>query len=66
MVALRAALIALVVAGCYSPSIQECTITCGSGNACPNDTQCANDGYCHVDMTVSCLSQPDGRTADGG
>lgn len=55
---------ALLAVGCYSPSIEECTITCGAGNACPDDTACADDGYCHLDMSFSCLARPDARVVD--
>lgn len=50
MALLRIALVAsLALAGCYSPKITECTISCGAGGACPNGLACLSDGFCHDD-----------------
>jgi hypothetical protein len=56
----RAALVVCVTllltgAACYSPSIQDCSITCGAAGDCPSGTQCGADNRCHVDLSVSCL-----------
>ena len=34
-------------AGCFSPTITPCAISCGAGDSCPDDTSCRADGFCH-------------------
>ncbi len=48
------AVLAVLAVGCYSPNIEECTIFCGAEGACPDDTTCMGDGFCHADIAVSC------------
>lgn len=53
---MRALLLILgaLAAGCYSPNIAECTITCGVSGSCPSDTTCMSDGFCHADVAATC------------
>ena len=44
---LRALALALVTS-CYSPSLTDCTITCGSSSPCPDDLSCGSDQFCHA------------------
>jgi hypothetical protein len=45
------ALIALAAGGCYSPTLLDCTISCGPGESCPSGLTCGADRLCHVDVT---------------
>jgi hypothetical protein len=58
-------LLSLLAAACGSPRGGECSITCGPGAACPSDSVCGSDGYCHAgdmaDPSVLCdVSRRDG------
>ena len=37
-----------VLAGCYSPQLAPCTVTCGEESPCPADLTCGADSYCHA------------------
>ncbi len=41
-----ACLLARPLAGCYSPDLAPCTVTCGDGSPCPADLACGSDGFC--------------------
>jgi hypothetical protein len=43
-VALIAAL--MVPAGCYGPSLRDCTVSCAAPSDCAGDQVCGNDGLC--------------------
>ena len=74
MVSLRivAAAALLLAASCYTPSIEECTVVCGPGGACPFEMTCRADGFCHGDETPLCsvgggdggVNLPDARRFD--
>lgn len=34
------------LAGCYSPTVLDCTVSCGSSNDCVSGQICGNDGLC--------------------
>jgi hypothetical protein len=53
---------ALTAAGCYSPDLVECTITCAADGSCPSGTQCLRDNFCHVDPAFDCR----GAAGDAG
>ena len=55
----------LLLAGCPSPELQECTLHCGPGNACPAayHAVCGTDTYCHAEDKVNQLCT---ATGDGG
>ncbi len=36
----------LLLAGCYSPSLRDCTVACSSPGDCAGDQVCGNDGLC--------------------
>jgi hypothetical protein len=36
----------LVLAGCYSPSLRDCTVSCGSAADCATGQVCGADGMC--------------------
>jgi hypothetical protein len=66
MALLRAALAAIVLAGCYGPAVHDCDIHCSASRECPDDTTCGADGWCHVDLSAVCLqdggvAHPDAR-----
>jgi hypothetical protein len=64
--------IALLVAGCYAPSHEDCSIACGPGGACPSGTVCRSPGYCYASAeSEMCANGPpdallggDGALAD--
>jgi hypothetical protein len=56
MAVLRLVLVLALVSGCYSPKIEECTISCGAGGACPVGLSCLSDGFCHGNATPDCLT----------
>lgn len=55
----------ILVAACYSPTINECTIRCDSSGDCPSDTICAADKFCHLDPLSQCGAGADGPRGDG-
>jgi len=57
---LVAAAALLLAASCYTPSIEECTVACGPGGACPFEMTCRGDGFCHADETPLCAVGGDG------
>ena len=38
--------IAALVAGCYDPSLRDCTVTCTGADQCAHDQVCGMDGFC--------------------
>lgn len=64
----RAALAACVLAGCYSPDLRDCTVSCASSADCAGAQVC-NAGMCAAkDVTCSTMTtQPPGdASADAG
>ncbi len=41
-----AAAAGLALAGCYSPSLRDCTVSCGSAGDCATGQVCGADGMC--------------------
>lgn len=58
----RVGLIAALLAGCYSPSFDTCSLACASGDVCPSGFSCSN-GRCAREGT-SCVTS-DGDIDDG-
>jgi hypothetical protein len=55
-------------AACYSPSLLDCTITCGAGGACPSGSSCGADGLCHTGAADHCTiagGEPDALETPG-
>lgn len=52
------ALAALLVAGCYSPSVAPCVYACSAEKACPDGLACNNDLMCAATATTSCGEAP--------
>ena len=46
MALLRSAALALLLAGCYDPSLRDCTVTCHAAGECASGQVCGADGYC--------------------
>jgi hypothetical protein len=40
------AAVGLALAGCYSPSLRDCTVSCGSAGDCATGQVCGTDGMC--------------------
>jgi hypothetical protein len=61
---MRFAVIAVVVAGCYSPEFTPCTVRCAAGapgleGSCPGGQQCLADNFCHASADeTSCPCLP--------
>jgi hypothetical protein len=43
---MRALLAVVVLAGCYTPELRDCTVTCASAADCAGDQVCGRDAYC--------------------
>jgi hypothetical protein len=57
---------ALTLAGCYSPSIRDCSVACARDLSCPAGTTCGADGLCHTEPGSHCVAPEDGpATPDG-
>ncbi len=55
--------VALVATGCYSPSFDDCKVSCASGNGCPDGFACIS-GVCRLGgRTGACPAPP---SEDGG
>ena len=50
-----AAVLALALVGCYSPTLKDCAVSCASADECANGQSCAN-GWCAGPETT-CNSQ---------
>jgi hypothetical protein len=46
-------------AGCYQPTLRDCTVTCSGADDCAGDQVCGLDGYCSLPETA-------GSCGDGG
>lgn len=52
---MRRALLACVLAACYSPQLERCVVRCNPGETCPLDMTCGSDNRCHTaDDTMAC------------
>lgn len=64
----RAGLAALAaLAGCYDPSLPDCTVACTNGDECGPGQVCGDDGLCAApDVADACDERPtpDGRPPD--
>jgi hypothetical protein len=59
LAATGAAALALL-AGCYSPSLRECTVACAGPSDCAPDQVCGSDGMCaSPEMAGRCTMEPD-------
>lgn len=61
---LRAAVLALAVAGCYSPELADCAVACRSNADCGDGQACNDQGLC-AGAGVTCNAEVDAAvTAD--
>jgi len=51
--------VAALLAGCYQPTLRDCTVTCAAADDCAGDQICGPDGYC-------ALPEVAGSCGDGG
>ena len=50
----------LALAGCYSPSLRDCTVSCGSASDCATGQVCGADGMCASPAVAGrCAAQVD-------
>ena len=47
-------LVCAVLAGCYSPTYSDCTISCERTQLCPSGYHCSTDGYCTSSAGTTC------------
>ena len=47
--------LALLAAGCYEPSLRDCTVSCTGADPCARDQVCGMDGYCVAAATARCV-----------
>lgn len=69
------ALASVAVVACYKTPKPNCSFTCGTGSACPDEYACGPDNICHLDLGGGALAVcenptfdatvPDGATIDG-
>jgi uncharacterized repeat protein (TIGR02543 family) len=59
------ALLAIPAAGCYAPSVRDCTVTCEAATDCATGQVCGPDGYCAAPgVTGTCARADADATAD--
>jgi hypothetical protein len=55
-----AAAAALLWAGCYSPAVRDCTVTCHGAGECASGQVCGSDGFCaSPSVAGTCKTRPD-------
>jgi hypothetical protein len=59
LAALAVAAVGALAAGCYQPSLRDCTVSCTGADDCAGDQICGPDGYC-------ALPEAAGSCGDGG
>jgi len=55
----------LVLAGCYSPSLRDCTVSCGSAGDCATGQVCGADGMCASPAVAGRCALVDAGALDG-
>lgn len=61
-----AVLAVAVLAGCYQPSVADCTVTCTSETSCAEGQVCGADGWCAAPSIAGrCASVADAASIDG-
>jgi len=57
---IAAALLAPVLGGCYSPQLQDCSVTCEAAGDCASGQVCDEGGWCTApDQIGTCPERPD-------
>jgi hypothetical protein len=51
-----------LIASCYNPQIDRCTITCVGMGPCPDSMTCGGDGYCHASGDRLCSTGDSGQS----
>ncbi len=52
--------VAAALAGCYSPSLRDCTVSCASPADCASGQVCGDDGLCATpEVAGRCATSPD-------
>jgi len=55
-----------LLAGCYQPSLRDCTVSCHAAGDCASGQICGSDGWCAApDVAGTCGLIADGATVDG-
>jgi len=55
---MRVLVLAIALAGCYDPGVEDCQFTCGMpGMACPDGSECRN-GFCRTSDALTCQNDP--------
>src|SRR5688572_992995 len=54
------------IAGCYSPEVRDCTLTCSAASDCVDGQVCGSDHFCAAPAIAGqCASLPGGDAGDG-
>lgn len=62
----RVAAALVVVAGCYSPDLRDCTVSCASSADCAGAQVCSRDHFCAAAGTTCASGQPvDAQLGEG-
>jgi hypothetical protein len=60
-------LVGSFLAGCYQPTLRDCTVTCRGADECASGQVCGSDGWCAApDVAGTCGLVVDGAAADAG
>ncbi|MBL0220902.1 MAG: hypothetical protein IPQ07_44410 [Myxococcales bacterium] len=46
------------LAGCYSPELAPCTVSCSAATPCPDEATCGADNFCHADGETATCTVP--------
>ncbi|HEY4176394.1 MAG TPA: hypothetical protein VGM90_06165 [Kofleriaceae bacterium] len=63
---MRCIAFALLIAGCYSPSVGDCEYACGANNACPSGLECHANACRVAGALDTCDAIRDGGGGDDG
>jgi len=58
--------LALVLAGCYEPTLRDCTVTCAAADPCASGQVCGGDGYCVGEVGARCTAPVDAHLDAAG
>lgn len=59
----RAALLAVMLAACYSPKVDRCLYQCGTNRGCPNNLTCNAENWCAASDVDRCDDDVDASTS---
>jgi hypothetical protein len=60
---IRTAILIVALAGCYDPSLRDCTVTCHAAGECATGQVCGADGYCAAPSVAGTCTAPDAHAS---